>query len=190
MPYQFRTHRSINFLDYVGRCRWSTNADESLIFAKFDENKLNILDAEKKVLTLKRSVQLDNQRNFSYILFFLFCEFKFFAYDRFVSNIFRGKGRYFSFLQIKKEINFMTFSLHFSSFHYLNLIIFNLLQKNQLSGLMYAKTMGISWFLVGQTRKSRYLISENRRLSKPLFAFTHVIIWICLNKDLTLEYNI
>ena len=57
------------------------------------------------------------------------------------------------------------------------------------SGLMYAKTMGIYWFLVGPRKISRYLISEYRRLSKPLVAFTQVRIWICLSKDLTFGYN-
>ena len=52
------------------------------------------------------------------------------------------------------------------------------------SVLMYAKTMEIYWLPVGTIRVSRYLISENRRLSKPLMTFTQVIIWICLKKDL------
>ena len=42
--------------------------------------------------------------------------------------------------------------------------------------------MGISWFLVAKSRTSWYLISENRRLSKPLVAFIHVRISICLKK--------
>ena len=41
---------------------------------------------------------------------------------------------------------------------------------------MYAKTMGIYWLLVGKIRISRYLISENRRLSKYLITFTQVRI--------------
>ena len=41
---------------------------------------------------------------------------------------------------------------------------------------MYAKMMGIYWFLVAGIRISRYLISENRRLSKPSMMFTQVII--------------
>ena len=55
------------------------------------------------------------------------------------------------------------------------------------SALMYAKTMGIYWFLVGTIRISRYLISENRRLSKPFVTFTRVIIWISL-KNYLLNY--
>ena len=42
------------------------------------------------------------------------------------------------------------------------------------SGLTYAKTMEIYWFLVGTMGISRYLISENQSLSKPLRTFTHV----------------
>ena len=60
------------------RSRWSTNADESLIFVKYNRRQLNILDAEKKTLTLKSPVELD-RGTCSYILFFLFCEFKFFT---------------------------------------------------------------------------------------------------------------
>ena len=45
---------------------------------KYEENKLNILDTEKKTLTFKSPVQFD-KRNYSYIFFFIFCKFKFFA---------------------------------------------------------------------------------------------------------------
>mgnify|MGYP000940113542 FL=1 len=55
------------------------------------------------------------------------------------------------------------------------------------SGLMYAKTMGIYWLLVAEIRGPKYLISENQRLLKPLMTLTQVIIWICLNKDLSFE---
>lgn len=46
-------------LDWLGRCRWSTNSDEPLLFVKYHDNLLDILDVEKKVLTLKSSIQLD-----------------------------------------------------------------------------------------------------------------------------------
>ena len=49
---------------------------------------------------------------------------------------------------------------------------------------MYAKTMEIYWLLVAKMVTSGYLISENRRLSKPFITFTHVIIWICLKNSL------
>ena len=52
---------------------------------------------------------------------------------------------------------------------------------------MYAKTMGIYSFLVAGIRLSRYLIRENRRLSKPLITFTQVRI-LNLFKKLTLNY--
>ena len=45
--------------------------DESLIFVKYDRNKLNILDAEKKTLTLKNPVELDDWGNYSNIFFSL-----------------------------------------------------------------------------------------------------------------------
>ena len=48
-------------LDYSGRCRWSTNSDEPLLFVKYDGNQLNILDVEKKVLTLKNSIQTESK---------------------------------------------------------------------------------------------------------------------------------
>ena len=58
--------------DYYGRCRWSINTGESLIFVKYDMNKLNIIDTEKKVLTLKQPLQVDTS-NFRKALFsFLF----------------------------------------------------------------------------------------------------------------------
>ena len=83
----------------------------------------------------------------------------------------------------------MTFStsLHFSSFSLFQLENISP-AKLRHTGLMYAKTMEIYWFLVGTIRVSRYLISENRRLSKPLMTFTQVMIWLCLKNDFTFEY--
>ena len=49
------------FLDIYGRCRWTTNADEPLLFVKYDINLLNILDVEKKTLTLKMAVKVTNR---------------------------------------------------------------------------------------------------------------------------------
>ena len=46
---------------------------------KYNDNRLNILDAENKTLTLKNPIKLEEEGNYSYILFFLFLEFKFFA---------------------------------------------------------------------------------------------------------------
>ena len=54
--------------DYYGRCRWSTNSDEPLLFVKYDFKKLNILDSEKKIMTLKEPMQLDPS-NFREALF-------------------------------------------------------------------------------------------------------------------------
>ncbi len=53
-------------LDRICRCRWSTNTGESLLFVKYDHYKLNILDVEKKVLTLHDPAALeDNYCNLS-----------------------------------------------------------------------------------------------------------------------------
>lgn len=61
-------------LDDTGRCRWSTNTDEPLLFVKSGSNKLDILDAEKKVLTLKKSISFGSC-NLSKSLFSLFLTF-------------------------------------------------------------------------------------------------------------------
>ena len=52
------TNTSLDKLDYFGRCRWSTLSGEPLLFIKYDDGKLNIIDTEKKGLILKDSVQL------------------------------------------------------------------------------------------------------------------------------------
>ena len=46
-------------LDGSGRCRWGPNTDEPLLFIKYNETQLNILDVEKKILTLKDPIQMD-----------------------------------------------------------------------------------------------------------------------------------
>lgn len=47
-------------LDHFGRCRWSINSGESSLFLKYDMNKLNILDAEKKTLVFKNPILTEN----------------------------------------------------------------------------------------------------------------------------------
>ena len=47
------------WLDHFGRCRWSSNSGEPLLFVKYDNNQLNVLDVEKKALTLKTPHQID-----------------------------------------------------------------------------------------------------------------------------------
>ena len=59
-------------LDSFGRCRWSTNTDEPLLFIKYRVYLLYILDAEKKALTSKRPIELDPDRDYSFSLFYLF----------------------------------------------------------------------------------------------------------------------
>ena len=96
---------------------------------KYDSKNLNILDSEKKTLTLKSSVQLDDWGNYSYILFFLLCKFKSFASCPINSE----KKDYVSFfLKQIGEINCMISSLNFSAFRYLNLKIFNLYSEDIL----------------------------------------------------------
>lgn len=46
-------------LDDLGRCRWSTNVGEDILFVKYDRVNLNMLDVEKKALTLKYSIRCD-----------------------------------------------------------------------------------------------------------------------------------
>ena len=80
---------------------------------KYNKNDLNILDAEKKTLTLKSSVHLDDWGNYSYILFFLLRKFKSFA----SCPINLGKKDYVSFfLKQIGEINLRTSSLNLSLF--------------------------------------------------------------------------
>lgn len=50
-----------NILDSFGRCRWCTNAGEPILFIKYNQRYLNLLDVEKKVLTLKYPMQLERQ---------------------------------------------------------------------------------------------------------------------------------
>ena len=54
-----------NYLDDRGRCRWSTDAGEPILFVKHDWNKLNILDVEKKALVLKNSVVTEHEGNYN-----------------------------------------------------------------------------------------------------------------------------
>lgn len=49
-------------IDGTGRCRWSTNTGEPLVFIKYDRSQLNILDIEKKALALKSPVQLESSQ--------------------------------------------------------------------------------------------------------------------------------
>ena len=48
-------------LDTYNRCRWIPNSEEPLIYVKYDNNRLNILDAQKGTLTLKKSVLLEKE---------------------------------------------------------------------------------------------------------------------------------
>lgn len=51
-----------DILDAWGRCRWSTNTDEPLLFVKYYFDKLNILDSEKKGWILAKPVALENDQ--------------------------------------------------------------------------------------------------------------------------------
>ena len=73
------TNSYTNFLDCVGRCRWSTNTGESLLYVKYAQNKLNTLDVEKKTLTLKDSIMLSYAGNFRDVFLYLLLAFFFYC---------------------------------------------------------------------------------------------------------------
>ena len=52
------------FVDDGGRCRWSSNGSEPILYVKYDRNKLNMMDAEKKTLILANPLQLDLDGNY------------------------------------------------------------------------------------------------------------------------------
>ena len=59
-------------LDDHGRCRWCTNKGESFLFVKYGLNKVNILDVEKKALTLESPIESETQAGeYPCISFFL-----------------------------------------------------------------------------------------------------------------------
>ena len=64
-------------LDDVGRCRWSSNPDEPLLYVKHDGNLLNILDTEKKALILKSPVEIESMCKHIRVLFLFFLFFHF-----------------------------------------------------------------------------------------------------------------
>lgn len=80
--------------DSSARCRWSPIIGESYLFVKYSRRQLNILDAEKKMLALKRPIQLERSSNclisiwFQYpvTLFFLFL-MKFFRAFHYIWNL-------------------------------------------------------------------------------------------------------
>ena len=59
-------------LDGWGRCRWSSNPDEPLLFVKYDHRRLNILDTEKKAFVLKGPVEIESigKRSRAFLFFF------------------------------------------------------------------------------------------------------------------------
>ena len=63
-------------LDSLARCRWSSNPDEPLLYVKYDERFLNILDVEKKALILKSPVEIESEEGrHNSVLFLLFLFF-------------------------------------------------------------------------------------------------------------------
>ena len=63
-------------LDDYGRCRWSTNPDEPLLFVKYDKRLLNVIDTEKKALVSKSPVEIGSIRKHSRVLFFFLFQLK------------------------------------------------------------------------------------------------------------------
>lgn len=51
--------------DSFKHCWWSTNTGEPILFVRYCRYKFNILDVEKKTLTLKELTRLRQYRNFS-----------------------------------------------------------------------------------------------------------------------------
>lgn len=47
------------YLDGYAHCRWSTESSEPLLYVKYEGNKLNILDIEKKARTLPDSILIN-----------------------------------------------------------------------------------------------------------------------------------
>ena len=68
-------------IDEHGRCRWSTNKGEPLLFVKYDPKKLNMLDVETGALHLKDPVLLEKTKKCNiasfFSLFHLFLSFLF-----------------------------------------------------------------------------------------------------------------
>lgn len=54
-----------NAKDIVGRCRWSTNAGEPFLFVKYNSDKFDIIDVEKKILTMKNPSHREKFGNLS-----------------------------------------------------------------------------------------------------------------------------
>ena len=53
----------------TNRCRWIPNSEEHLIYVKYDDSMLNVLDAQKGVLTLKNSVLLESVDHCNFLNF-------------------------------------------------------------------------------------------------------------------------
>lgn len=49
------------FLDLYASCRWTINREEPLLFLKFKNNFLNILDTEKKTFVWKTPIQVGSE---------------------------------------------------------------------------------------------------------------------------------
>ena len=50
-------------LDLWSRCRWSTDASEQLLYIKFNERYLNILDSQKGQLILKEPFEISGSNS-------------------------------------------------------------------------------------------------------------------------------
>lgn len=53
-------HYCTKSLDSDGRCQWSSNSGEPLLYVKHHLNDLNILDAVRNCFILKETFELDN----------------------------------------------------------------------------------------------------------------------------------
>ena len=56
-------------IDECGRCRWSTDLSEGILYVKYHRSQLNLLDVEKKKLIFKTSIRTEEKGK--KILYFL-----------------------------------------------------------------------------------------------------------------------
>ena len=98
-----------------GKCRWSTNPDEPLLFVRHYHDALNILDIEKKTLTLKESIPLTQYCNFSRNV--VLSPRLFFLHSKYIANFnfLNKKNMLLSLLEGRLLCYFPLFLMTFSS---------------------------------------------------------------------------
>ena len=76
--FDFYYYHSLTYINlgFTNRCRWVPNSEEHLIYVKYDGSSLNILDAQKGILTLKNPVLLEKTKDG---ILLNFCSFAIFS---------------------------------------------------------------------------------------------------------------